>query len=1747
MFSTDISKFFEPCAATASMFLYAHGSAIICLQRDTLTVERRFQRHTEEVLLISVDNLSERGAGRLVVSYDAGQAAIVWDVLTGDEIARFVSYEHIRVAAWMRNGNVAFGNSQGNVILFEPSTSEHISARTIFDPITALAPAADCRTYAIGYMNGSILIAALQPSFTILHTLMTPRAPSPIVTLAWHASSSRQKSDMLATQTLDGDLRVWSVAKSTTNEDAARVVRVLSKSDGIFEPGPNWLAWSKNGRILQFSEGKTSMWDVRTKHVSYEPVSTPEVVTGLAIHGPSATLFVVSSNSNILQYNLNPPTLVANVQHPPVVAPPSPPVSVEEQKVLAQAPASAAPAVAPPQPLEHTPHDAISETGTFSSLQQSTVSEVEPMTSLQQISQEMDRLEEKRQDHSGASPVSSTYRSKSRAASISSQSSGGRRHIPSSISSKSTTLSSNDGTVMSMGSSFHSSRDSLSTGNSSPASTRSRPRGSRLRQEVMRSPEEPPPKKVDLFPYTRARLSDVPHSYPQGFSQHGMSDDDLRRQMLSVLFGWDDDIENLIRDELKRHPPGSPSMVLLSNWLGDDMDPELMTSMVSNTMTSTDWMLLALNSMGVHQKTLAQAYVKRTLAQGDIHTAAAILLGLGDHHDAVEVYVSHKFYMEAVLLACLVFRDDWGRQATLVKKWGEHAVQRSHTTLAIRCFSCLEPELIGGQWSPAGILSPPLSPPPAAGNISRIKNTSLKLITSFGEGRPWQGHSGLNPRFHGMEDDERTPMNGAGTTPIADSATSSGSLTPLTHLRSHRRGLPTSARTITPGGYPHTLPVIGETPVEATPRAAPRSAPRIPAGGQPLPTPVDSGSEKERAGWPSGLRSHDRKDSGKEEIVPITLSSARYEPTPEESSSKASIRKDPVKMAPAKSPMTEVRNKNLPSPAQGAFTALKEESRSRNGSRDRKPDGLQIQWPPMESIITGQYVSSPDLPTGRPRHRRSNTMSSISSAASSLPGHGTTKSPAVACYSAGANPSPLSTGRSTDQFISSLGEASYYAKRQRDDSRRRHGSRDDRARGAGEESKGRGRSHSRQRLKERDASENRGRSGGRYIKPAKRSPSSPVPMSPEDLKYSSTGDSYDDERYYGVVSPIVDPRKARERSGARTGGSATRSEAKVSEASRREHRRESPAPDKQSRSRGGSRGGSRATSRRHSPDTKGERVGRGRSKVRAESSVMRSPSSPLPMSPQAKLHQHSDEKGEELNTVPEERHRSRSTSRRPSERGTSAVREQSLDNRRVRDRSTSRRPRERGTSAVREPSPAYRRRRERSESRGRLLAVTDRSVLRRSKSERSLKRELAARELEERRQSLARRPSAPAIPHPIELSSGKYSSSGRVGEFADAADFYRSPVLPDDRDQIPRGHTTSPTSAGSNQTWSSGNGGNPPAGVGLPATPRAMRHPRYATTDPNELEGIPAVPEIPGNLTELPPPSVYSPQRRSMSAPIPEDPGSPAALPAALPTHPAFLHTLPPSNRRRGLSPGGEERPVRKVGPGEAQPGTLGYESRNNGPIYSGNAPSLRVGIDETMAAGKGATSPINNKINLVPPPPPPPPILPELQHLATPSASPSGPAPPPPPSKYKPQHSHTGSGGSGVGVINIGIEGGSRDHTPVTETPPSSYGYGQPGSQPGGQPGGQSGSQVGGHSRVRSINESVSSRMLAAAERLRSVSRPRGKSPYAVSPQYESSPYESVPNLPFVERVEKSPVAQVQKERHPMEVRAGYLEGGMI
>ncbi|KAI9828107.1 MAG: hypothetical protein M1832_003634 [Thelocarpon impressellum] len=1736
-----LGKRFEPCATTASMFLYAQGASILCLHHDTLAVDRRFQRHADEVLFISVDNQSERGAGRLVVSYDAGQTAIVWDLFTGDEVARFASYDPFCVAAWMRNGNVAFGNILGNVTLFEPSTSEHVSARTIFDPITAIAPAADCRTYAIGYNNGSILIAALQPSFIILHTLTTHRAPSPIVTLAWHGSSSKQKSDMLATQTQDGDLRVWSISKPPHNE-LPKVIRVLKRSD-IYEPGLNWLAWSKNGRIVQFSEGVTSSWDVRTKHVTYEAVPTLESVSGLAIHGPTATLFTLGSNHTVQQFDLSPPTLVANKQHPPPIPPPSPPVSVEEQKDQGATTA----ATAPYGPRQTQP-------GAGSRLQ-SSESEEESLSPLQKIASEMNQIEESRQLRSGTlSPTSSA--SRSQGASVRSKSSGGSKRYRStaSVSSKAT---SREGTAFSYGSSIHSSRTS-STGTwaSSPSvasSQRSRGRSSRLRNEVLRSPEG---QIVDLFPYTRGRLDDVPYLNPQNQDTSQLTPADLRKQMLSVVFGWEDDIEALIQEELRRHPQGSASAVLLSKWLGD-VDADMMASMVgTETMTSSDWMLLALSGFGgqASTKKVGQAFVQRLLEKRDVHAAATILLGLGDQNDAVEIYVSHRLFMEAVLLTCLIFPNDWQRQSALVRKWGEYAVQHSQQHLAIRCFSCTGCETSGVLTSPRAydnesghgpyqslpqILSPPMSPPGTAGS-SRLtaKTATLKLITTFGDKNSANSTEGRS-KFFGLGAEDTTPMGGAGVTPIADSAISPGAAMP--HLgpssatsRSSRH--PDSARTATPGGVSRRrLPSIGETPIDITPRAINPKA---------LPTPVDSGSDREK--------------DGPAEQAPLTLSSATYNPHAE-----------------LKSPVSQASGQVLPSPAHNAFTDVKADARTRNGSRDRKPDGLQIRWPPIESIVTGEYMSpgSDMSKERRPRHSRSNTDPRVYTP---LDISSQFASPLPTGSSLNSVRSPLQTGRSMDKYISSLEEANFYAKKQRGASRTRQGSRDGRRRGSEDDRADRGRNQSRGRVaKELDEP---GRAGARYIKPAKRSPSSPVPMSPDDFPYRST-DSREDESYYNVASP-VEPRGERESRMRAPSSNRRRDQSTGSRVRRRSPER---APGSRAGSRLGPRGGSRTASRQQSPAA-GERDARGRSSSRAEGSVMRSPSSPLPMSPQAKLYR--DEEEEELRAVEEDRKRfrsrQRSTSRRPQERGQSGRREDSPD-RRYLSRSHQNRGQSRGDRREhREYSPGGKRQE--------LQSPTGESgesseELRRRRSLRALKKEIAARELEARRKSLARRPSAPAIPSPGDVSAGRspVSAVPRPVDALESPSSVRSYMHELADRAPPRSKTTSPD--GSNVS------------MGLPATPRAMRHPRYMNSDMSE--DIPAVPEIPDNLPNLGtthhaskeqdrdepgplPSTVYSssirPPARSVSAPIPEEPASPAPFPAALPTHPAFQHAVPPSTRRRGTPGHGEGAAAataraptgRRINPGEAQPGQLGYESRGGSPVYIPSPQPVILSIDETIQASK--------QQDANPAPPSQPVVLPELKHLALPP-----PPPPPPAMAIRPAHSHsnsTSTTGTDVGVINIGIglEDKSRGTTPVVEVPPPP----QPSQSAQGHGHSRKGSLAEATSRGRSAADNISGKFSRATQRMRSKSgsRVRAKSPptetgpvfRALSP-YESvpgpseggvgfrglSPYESVgpPAQALQSEVPvRSQTVSPGVERHPREVKAGltpemirtgFAEGGMI
>ncbi|KAG5979146.1 hypothetical protein E4U55_005496 [Claviceps digitariae] len=1383
-------KFFDPCAATASMFLYAQGPSVICCHHDTLSIEMIFSRHSDEIQLLAVDNQSENGGGRLVVSYDAGQTAIVWDLMTGDEVARFASYEMLTVAAWMRNGNVAFGNTQGNIILFEPTTSEHISSRTIDQiAVTALAPSADCRTFAIGYQNGSLLIATLQPRFTILHNLTTARAPSPIVTLAWHASSSRQKSDMLAVQTHDGDLRVWSVAKSYSVDDPAKVVRILRRREN-FVAGPNWMGWSKNGRIIQYSDLETLSWDVRTKHVTFDSIPTLEHVRGLAVYGPGATLFTVGRAGTVQQFDLNSPSIiVANVQHPTNLLPPSPPNSIEE------------PGAAKSAQSVTTIHTSESESSSIPFELGVSESDEDQMSPFARFSRRPHL------DSSGgeasygpASPVSSRSGMSSLSKSSTSSRTPGRH--TGSMRSRGMT----DNTYISAGSSLKSSIvgrkdfDSYSMGytlpsTSAPSATSSRPRHrpSGLRHEVPRSPDDS--KVHDLFKFTRTRLSDIPYTRPVNADNSGLTNDDLRKQMLSTIFGWHQPIEDLVRDEMSRHPAGSASRILLAKWLGD-MEADFMAGSSEN-MSSSDWMLLALSGIGGQQSQhkLGRAYVQRLLETGDVHVAVTIMLGMGDHHDAIEVYISHKRYMEALILACVAFPSVWERQAAIIRKWGEWAVQHGQQQLAIRCFACTDQESSEPWSSPSAVqlsfqnitpnipdvVSPPLSPPGVQRGPQRsiAKTSALRLITSFED-------QTNKPKFHMQGDGGQTPI-AAGVTPIAESAISpSVNDAPTALLRPStcsRFNTPTSARSNGSSYGRSRLPSIGEVALDLN-RGALQAA--------------EKAGQASKDNHPAG---HLRMSSADETSLLPAIS---------------------LRRAATASPMMVMKRDGLfqdqvrgfeeeqPPPLHHDFlTKMQEASpnpRNRSCDRIRRDVGLQIRT--LEQQSTADVASSEQSATSSTRYHWPSRRRGPGSVASSV------------ASTSSAGRSLLASQKQREEYLHSLGTTQNYSK-------------GNRSRGGSTERTGesaRDRHGSLERKNEpREASEERGRSAARGWSKIKRSPTSPIPMSPEDLANLST------PRHLDMTEPITPPQK--------------------------------PSGQKM---KNGSRTSSRGSQQR-SPDGRFRPLAldpRGRSQGRDDSHP-RSPPSPVPLSANAALYYQGSEDEEDFKRALVEQEifrakHSRSVSRSVGGTGGTV----GIVNSPVvthRDGPESRQAEAAEACDTLSPINHH----------GRATSTEHAGDLRQMQ-DRQRRKEQAARELEERRKSLAKRSQVPLIPHPNEF----LSPATRIG--VEMSDPKRIEDLP------PRCATEPP------RTMYARNG---PHG-GPPATPKAMRlviEGEIGTKDGKEAA---EVSQIPHHETECPssqarvsgqhctesltllPSTVYQPRSqkpaipRSMSAPIPDEPNS---------------------------------------------------------------------------------------------------------------------------------------------------------------------------------------------------------------------------------------------------------------------------------
>lgn len=419
---------------------------------------------------------------------------------------------------------------------------------------------------------------------------------------------------------------------------------------------------------------------------------------------------------------------------------------------------------------------------------------------------------------------------------------------------------------------------------------------------------------------------------------------------------------------------------------------------------------------------------------------------------------------------------------------------------------------------------------------------------------------------------------------------------------------------------------------------------------------------------------------------------------------------------------------------------------------------------------------------------------------------------------------------------------------------------------------------------------------------------------------------------------------------------------------------------------------------------------------------------------------------------------------------------------------------------LREPSPE---RIERPSSRGSNNSARSGQLSKKEPQLRTISRkEMAARELEQRRLSLARRPSAPVIPHPGELALRPVLSDRSQTDLGDNPSFLPMSVYgggivrsqtadPEfQRRHSPQEKRHSPQGAGPTSTNS--------VPIGLPATPRAMRHPKYMSSDPNEREGIPAVPSIPDNLIQL-------------SNPVEQD----AAQDDLGPLLPATVYGQKVSSPPRAASAPpekflGQQRYTQSVStstqsinvPRRSSLTGRGHSRLNTSPDVSWkrvSPPPITASIDETLH---------ENQVVIIEQDSSAPPILAELQHLA-------GPPPPPPPPPVIFGHSPKSS----LGVINIAIDenSGNRNQQPAVEIIPT----GSPSL----------------HRRGRgSVSENLGQRFRQVTDRMRSTSRSRAKSPPA---EYHGpSPYESIPPpIPFTRRDAKSPAQDSVSQFGPIPI----------
>lgn len=915
------------------------------------------------------------------------------------------------------------------------------------------------------------------------------------------------------------------------------------------------------------------------------------------------------------------------------------------------------------------------------------------------------------------------------------------------------------------------------------------------------------------------------------------------------------------------------------------------------------------------------------------------------------------------------------------------------------------------------ILSPPLSPPGLNRGPQRsiAKTSALKLITSFGD-------QNNKSKFFSSNDGGQTPI-AAGVTPIAESAISPhGDDVNTAFLRPSNRSAfntPTTARSQTSNFSRGRLPSIGEMPsdhnLRSTARASAKPAPGIDA----LTPPSDSPAKH-------GHAAHRSTDEGN-----LVMGLA-------------------LQRAATASPMmmrdVQHRKRDPPPPSPGPESQaaiLANGRRSRNGPRERMPNGLELQLQSLDNAVVSD-VTSPEQSVQSARFHWPTRRRGPGSIASS------TTTSASAASSIIKPQRGQHGGKSLDDYVNSLEAAKLRSRggsregrnKTRDSSRTRHGA-------------------------SRERSGERGRTSSRGYTPrvsGKRSPTSPVPMSPEDFINLSTPKFQEGGRYEEASQYALDDQPGTVRKASTVRASS------------------------RSRTRQGS---SRV---RLTP----LEIPRGRSNDR-QGSGARSPSSPLPMSAGGIQHFYGSEDEEDYRRAKEEQARFRS--KLAQSRGGSKSREPSPGGSHLgRDVSENRRPSNRnsGENRARTPGVTF------------VASGHHAGDLRAMKDERQLKKEAAARELEERRKSLAKRPLAPAIPHPDELSPALPGMGMSIPRAPTAFELPSTTFVPT-RELPPRSHTAEPEKRSMSYHQHQHQHQQPQQQqqtrpiIGLPATPKAMRLVMEGQKDLSPEEPLPPIPLTFAQATS--PSSAHSRQNSPQEKHPSPTAADPVPAEGGLTLLPSTVYQ-PPS--RPGIQRCMSAPPEEPVAPQILQGGvynsnqatgrlTRGQSLRKITTPDSAHSTGYKRTIDGVMDDTHiGRSSGRRPSHDMIPPPPPPPPMLKELQHLAM---------PPPPPPAPLPFGSNKAApvvyGGKTSGTIEIVMDNDDdpqQQVVPLAETtvpviaPPAPRGH---------------------HRGRSSVDNSIAGRISRAAERLRSSSRSRNNSSVVSRTKSPvdniSVPYESI------------------------------------